>query len=171
MRSLTKALIAINMLFTLTGCGSKYAADKELKELCAKDGSMKVYEKVTFPASEFNQYGEPLYQYRTLGRSKPEDILGPDYRYVQQHEFLKNGDTLKGEVRIRKSTTKVFRRSDDKLLGEEVSYGRSGCDPYLALLLGSHPSSFSCGGSTNELLKTLFIQGNQSCHQFAVNGN
>lgn len=119
---------------------------------------MKVYETVVLPASEFSRWGQPLDRYWS-NQADPENKLGPDYRYVERNEFLKRGDTLKGDVQMGKSTTKVFRRNDGKLLGEAVTYGRSGGDSYLHLILGGHPSAYSCGNGTNELLSNLFIQG------------
>lgn len=149
---------ALVVLFVVAGWGKKYAADKEMQALCAIDGGVKIYEKVTLPANEFSQWGQPLDRYWS-GQTDPENKLGPDYRYVFRLDILKRGNTLKGEVETIKATTKVFRRSDGKLLGEAVIYGRSGGDPYIALLLGGHPSASSCGSSTNELLRKLFIQG------------
>lgn len=151
-------LVCVATSLMLSGCGAKYAADKEMQALCDKDGGMKVYEKVTLPASEFSKYGQPLDQYWS-NQTDPENKLGPDYRYVERNEFLRRGDTLKGEVQMGKSTTKVFRRSDGKLLGQAVSYGRSGGDSYFYLVFGGHPSAFSCGNGTNELLTNLFIHG------------
>jgi len=151
-------LVCVLAAIALAGCGSKYAADKEMQALCAKDGGMKVYERVVLPASEFSRWGQPLDQYWS-NQTDPENKLGPDYRYLETNDFLSRGDTLKGDVQTRKSTTRVYRRSDDKLLGEAVSYGRSGGDSYLYLLLGGHPSAFSCGSGTNELLSNIFVKG------------
>lgn len=156
-RVVTTSLTAI-VLLGLGGCGTKYAADKELQALCAKDGGMKVYETVTLPASEFSKYGQPLDQYWS-NQTDPENKLGPDYRYVYRLELLKRGDTLKGEVQMRKSATKVFRRSDGKLLGQAVEYGRSGGDSYFYLIFGGHPSAFSCPPGADQLLVNIFIQG------------
>lgn len=158
MRGLVTPSMAAILLLSLIGCGSKYATDKEMQALCAKDGGMKVYETVTLPASEFSQWGQPLDRYWS-NQSDPENKLGPDYRYVERSEFLKRGDTLKGEVQMGKSITEVFRRNDGKLLGEAVAYGRSGGDSYLYLIFGGHPSAFSYGNGTNALLSNLFIQG------------
>lgn len=63
MRCLVVTSLAAILLLSLGGCGSKYAADKELQALCAKDGGMKVYERVVLPASEFSRWGQPLDRY------------------------------------------------------------------------------------------------------------
>lgn len=158
MRGLVATSLAAILLVSLGGCGSKYASDKEMQALCAKDGGMKVYETVVLPASEFSRYGEPLDRYR-LGNPNPEDRLGPDYRWIEQTEFLKRGDTLKGEVQLIRGIQKISRRSDGKLLGESIEYGRSGGDLYVSLLLGLHPSSSSCPTGQGSLVQTIFIQG------------
>ncbi len=154
---IARLLVCAATAITLAGCGSKNAADKEMQALCAKDGGMKVYETVTLPASEFSRYGQPLDRYWS-NQSDPENKLGPDYRYVYELSFLKRGDTLKGEVQTRRSTTKVIRRSDGKLLGESVEYGRSGGDSYLYLIFGGHPSASSCPAGADQLLINLFTQ-------------
>jgi hypothetical protein len=158
MRGLVTTSLAAILLVSLGACGSKNAADKEMQALCAKDGGMKVYETVVLPASEFSQYVRPLDQYWS-NQSDPESKLGPDYRYVKHFDFLKRGDTLKGEVEMFKSTTQVFRRSDGKLLGQAIEYGRSGGDSYFYLIFGGHPSGFSCPTGAGQLLINIFIRG------------
>jgi hypothetical protein len=156
-----KASIALIYVVTglmLGGCGAKYAADKEMQELCAKDGGMKVYETVTLPASEFSQWGRPLDRYWS-GQIDPENKLGPDYRYVEQSAFLQRGDTLAGEVEMFRSVEKIYRRKDGKLLGESVSYSRSGGDAPINRILSGHPSSSTCPDPRAHLLTSVFIKG------------
>jgi hypothetical protein len=154
------AAIGIGVALVLALCvyGSKYAADEEMQALCAKDGGMKIYETVTLPASEFSRWGQPLDRYAS-GQTDPENKLGPDYRYVYRTEFLRRGDTLIGEVQMRKSIEQIYRRSDGKLLGESVSYGRSGGDPFINRILSGHPSSLACPMGTDSLLTKVFIKG------------
>lgn len=147
------ALIA---LFVVAGWGKKYAADKEMQALCAIDGGVKIYEKVTLPANEFSQWGEALYKYRI--EKDPEKTLGPDFRYVSRSEFLKRGDTLIGEVQMRRSHAQIFRRSDGKLLGESVFYGRSGGDHFINRILAGHPSAATCPVGPDTLF-SLFVKG------------
>jgi hypothetical protein len=146
------ALIAVAM----SGCGSKYAADKEIQALCAKDGGIKVYEQVALSASDYNEYGEPLGRY--IAGNPPEDWLGPDYKYEMLNSFVKRGDTLKGEIEISKFVSRVFRKRDGKLLGESISYSRKGGDLLVLLLLGGHPSSSSCPEGQGSLVQTIFVR-------------
>ena len=151
-------LIVVVIAFTVFGWGKKYAADEQMQELCAKDGGVKIYETVTLPKREFSQWGQPLARYWS-GQTDPENKLGPNYRYVERSEFLRRGDTLRGEVQMFKSHHKIFRRSDGKLLGESISYHRSGGDHFINRILGGHPSSLSCPVRPSHLLTDVFIKG------------
>ena len=142
----------------LSGCGEKDEADKQMLELCAKDGGVKIYETVTLPKGEFGAWGRPLDRYWS-NQANPEDRLGPDYRYVVKSEFLRRGDTLKGEVQLFKLTQRIYRKRDDKLMGESVEYGRSGGDHFINRILGGHPSSLSCPSGPNTLLTSVFTKG------------
>ena len=62
----------------LSGC-EKFALDRQMEELCKKDGGVKVYETVTLPPEMFDQWGDPFPGWR--GRTL-EDRLGPEYRYA-----------------------------------------------------------------------------------------
>ena len=151
-------LIVVMIAFTVFGWGKKYAADEQMQELCAKDGGMKIYETVVLPKREFGQWGRPLDRYWS-SQTDPENRLGPDYRYVERMEFLRRGDTLKGEVQMTKFFQKIFRRRDGKLLGESVSYGRSGGDAFINRVLGGHPSALSCPDSPSTFFTSIFIKG------------
>jgi len=153
----TTLFAAFVALAFLSGCGEKDAADKQMQELCAKDGGVKIYETVTLPKSDFSQSGRPLDSYWS-GQTDPENRLGPNYRYVERLEYIGRGDTLRGEVQITKFLQKIFRRSDGKLLGESVEYGRSGGDHFINRILGGHPSSSSCPLGPNILFTAIFIK-------------
>lgn len=137
----------------LAGC-EKFALDRQMEELCKKDGGVKVYETVTLPPEMFDQWGDPFPGWR--GR-KPEDRLGSDYRYVVARTYLKSGDPLKGEGRLTRYSVTIQRNADGKLLGEAISYGRSGGD----LIAYAHPTSKSCPAeqSESDLIRTVFLKG------------
>lgn len=145
-------LILAVVLLPLTGC-EKYALDRQMEELCRKDGGIKVYETVKLPPSMFDQWGDPFPGWR--GR-KLEDRLGPDYRYVVETVYLKQGDPLKGEGRLSRHITRIVRLSDNKLMGEAVSYGRSGGD----FIAYAHPTSKSCPveQSESDLIRAVFLK-------------
>lgn len=146
-------LLALILGMPLAGC-EKAALDHRLNELCEKDGGVRVYETISLPPSMFDQWGDPFPGWR--GREF-EDRLGPDYRFVAETEYLKSGDPFKGEGRLDRSVTKIFRRSDNKLLGEAISYGRSGGD----LIAFAHPSSRSCPiykDDSEWVIKSVFVK-------------
>ena len=136
--------------FGLSGC-EKYSLDQQMEELCKKDGGVKVYETVILPPEMFDRWGDPFPGWR--GRSRVER-LGPEYKYEVITIYLKEGDPFKGEGRLSRTTYKIYRLLDNKLLGEDVLYIRSGGD----FLVFNHPSSKSCPVGENDLIRSLFIK-------------
>ena len=135
MRSL-KLQVVLPVLVLLGGC-ERYALDRQMEELCKKDGGVRVYETVTLPPEMFDQNGDPFPGWR----ARPESLrLGPDYRLVREDVDIKQGDPLRGEGRLTRFRTKVLRNADNKVLGEGVLYGRSGGD----LIVVDHWSSKFC---------------------------
>lgn len=58
----TKGLIAVACVTGLSGLlwlavGEKWQADRQVRELCAKDGGVRVYETVRLPLSRFDKWG------------------------------------------------------------------------------------------------------------------
>jgi hypothetical protein len=120
----------------------KARLDREVDRLCAIDGGIKVYETVKLPAEKFDQYGQIRVPAKWL--AKPED----EYYYEGTTKYL-----IKGNPELLQLRTQMYRRSDDRLLGESILYVRRGGDmpgPW-------HPSSFSCPGST-DLSRRIFIR-------------
>ena len=158
MKNLLPILTAVVLL--LTGC-EKFALDRQMEELCAKDGGVKVYETVTLPPEMFDQWGDPFPGWRKkVLQGKPEERLGSEYRYVVETVYLKQGDPLKGEGRLDRTTTRIYRRADNKLLGEAVSYGRSGGD----FIAYAHPTSKSCPTYKTDdewVIKSVFLKGSK----------
>jgi hypothetical protein len=142
------------LLPIVTGCAtpSQMAVDAEVKRLCVIDGGVKVYETVKLPADKFNQWGQINFYKPTQG----ENALGPDYLFKEETTFYRQGNPT-----FIRHHYKVIRKSDAKLLGETVSYGRGGGDipgPW-------YPSSFTCPdvllAGPNALMKAVFPQFHQ----------
>lgn len=115
-------------LLAMPGC-QKIRLDQQVKELCAKDGGVKVYETVKLPAEKFDKYG--VVKIPSRQDTKPEDEYFYEWRV---HIYVE------GNPSVRRDHFLVIRRSDSKLLGEAISYARRGGDmpgPW-------HPSSFRC---------------------------
>ncbi|SER25823.1 hypothetical protein SAMN05421690_10154 [Nitrosomonas sp. Nm51] len=140
-------LLTTIVLPLLSACAtpSQIMADAEVRRLCEKDGGIRVYETVTLPVERFNKYGQILVPAKRL--AKPED----KFYYESFQNYFR-----KGNPDIYQLHTKVYRKTDSKLLGESISYVRRGGDmpgPW-------HPSSFSCPeeAGLNNLNKQIFIK-------------
>jgi hypothetical protein len=155
MRSVITMSMVTPMLVTITGC-ERSALDRQMHELCKKDGGVKVYETVVLRSSEFSSTGQPLAKYTNSAKSD-SDYLGPDYRYVQSREVIvgKGADMERGEGQLSRWYSAVYRRSDDRLLGESVSYGRGGGDGFT---FGFQPSGNHCPNPRIDLIKSVFIK-------------
>ena len=125
-----------------------------MEELCKKDGGINVYEKVTLPASEL----EVINKYVTIAKST-EDYYGLNYRYVSKREILvgPHANAKRGEGQLTRVYNAIYRRSNDRLLGESVWYNRSGGDGFT---FGFQPSGKSCPLFTHDLAQSIFIKGN-----------
>ncbi len=140
-RTATNVLILSLLVTFLAGC-EKARLDEQIRELCAKDGGVKVYERVRLPDEKFDNFG-----FIDFYRPAQSDPLGPDYLLDRQQTFYRRGNPEMWRFHYR-----VLRKSDRKLLGESVMYIRRGGDmpgPW-------HPSSFACPEQAGE---TVLIRG------------
>ena len=104
---------------------NKWRADKLVNELCAKDGGIKVYETVTLPKERFNQWGQ--FDVWDRPHMKPNDEYFSEW---EQSDIL--GKMYSGsytDIAVNKTRIKVFRVSDNKVIGEAAYYQRGGGDP------------------------------------------
>lgn len=150
--------IALQILCLPTLCGcEKWQLDRQMEELCNKDSGMKVYETVKLSALEFDSNGNKRWYYRGSATVRSE-LLGPDYRYVELDETIAGfrGNIEKGY--LNKSTTRVVRKSDERVLGESVSYYRVGGDGVTSILHW-HPSSKRCPTQKTDLVNSIFTKG------------
>jgi hypothetical protein len=156
MRGLITPSLAIAALLSLGGC-ERWSLDRKMEELCKKDGGIKVYEEVTLPASDFSNIGQPLARFAQQAKSI-EDSLGPEYRFVLTREILvgANANAERGEGQLSRVRTTIYRRSDSRLLGEQVWYARSGGDFFT---FGFQPSGKSCPYFTRDVTQSVFIKG------------
>jgi hypothetical protein len=137
-------ILIVTTAFLLGGC-EKARLDEEVKRLCAKDGGIKAYETVKLPPEKFNQWGQPNFYDPTQG----ENALGPEYSYKFDIHYYRTGNPQMSRYHIQ-----VIRRSDGKLLGEAISYGRGGGDVPSPM----HDSTFSCPSSNEASEIALFKQ-------------
>lgn len=149
---LQKSLVTLTSIAVLFGPmlisnGVKWWYDRQVSELCAKDGGVKVYETVKLPAEKFNQWGQV--RIPNKNKAKPSD----EYYYESAMHYLRNSNP-----EMWQSHYKVYRQFDNELLGESISYTRRGGDapgPW-------HESSFRCPDNSDitDLNKQLFIKAN-----------
>lgn len=147
----SRGLVVVGAMATLAGLlwlaqGEKWLADQQVRELCAKDGGVRVYETVTLPPDKFNQWGQINFYRPDQG----ENALGSEYVFKRETFYYKQGNPD-----LFRLYTQVFRRSDGKLLGESVFYKRGGGD-----LPGPwHGTSFMCPELSvkTDVLRQIFV--------------
>jgi len=126
--------------------GETYMLDKQVRELCAKDGGIKVYETVPLPPELVDEYGV----IRIPTKEKAE--VSDQYYYTRLREYIR-----KGNPEVWKRIYSIYRRVDNKLLGESTRYVRRGGD-----LPGPwHESAFGCpriGPNQPQLVTSVFIK-------------
>lgn len=154
MKTIMTLFITALMLPILTSC-EKGRIDQQVKELCAKDGGVRVYETVRLPPNRFNQWGQPNF-YRP---TQKENALGPDYIYKWERQYFRRGEPVLSpdELAAARDWIQIIRKSDKKVLGEVVRYYRAGGDlpgPWM-------PSSYECPSAkeANEvvLMSQVFV--------------
>jgi hypothetical protein len=126
--ALIVAFLWLGASFWYSG-GRKFYYDWRVDQMCAVDGGVKVYETVKLPAERFDKYGN--IDVPNLKYAKPTD----EYYFEIDDKYFRRGDP-----NLIRSVTRIIRRSDGKVLGESIRYGRGGGDfpgPW-------HPSTFDC---------------------------
>jgi len=131
-RTLTSWSVIITASVFLSGC-EQGRLDNEVRQLCAQDGGVKVYETVILREMEYSQlqnsYGEFAIPFKNRARQNDP------YYYEVDTKYLK-----KGNPEMWRSEYRLVRKSDGKALAVSVRYARRGGDmpgPW-------HESSFGC---------------------------
>lgn len=150
-----RALHAFGVVVTcaLIGGCEKYELDRQMEELCKKDGGTKVIEKARLPKERFDESGRIKRPPPEVTRKDPTAWFGSDFRVVSTDRYLKDGDPLKGQGVLWRTEYKLFRNADNKLLATTVMYSRRGGD----LFVLGHPSSNGCPRNDSGL-ETAFIR-------------
>jgi hypothetical protein len=153
MRSLIIGIMSSLLALSLTGC-ERYALDRQMEALCKKDGGIKVYETVTLSPDEYERI---LFGSVILAKSQ-EDYYGTEYRFLSQSEHLvgKDGDAERGRGELIRHYSAVYRKSDNRLLGESIRYARGGGDFFT---FGFQPSGNSCPRLRVGLGHSIFVKG------------
>ena len=128
--------------------GEKLQLDKQVRELCAKDGGVKIYETVELTPDLLDWAGRIWIPDKAHAKPSDKYYTETDIHYYRQG----NPDLSRRQYRI-------IRRSDGKVLGELVFYGRGGGD-----LPGPwHDSSFTCPDPTKipNFESSIFLKGSR----------
>lgn len=113
-------LLALFIWWWVAPTLNKARLDAQVRERCAKDGGIKVYETVILPPDKFDKYGFINFYRPTQG----ENALGPEYVFKEERIYYRRNNPDVWRVH-----NQIFRRTDEKLLGEEIVYIRRGGDP------------------------------------------
>jgi len=152
--SLARGLVIVGAMVTLAGLlwlagGEKWLADQKVRELCAKDGGVRVYETVTLPAESFDEHGRPNFQIPSKAKASPSDA----YYYEEETTRLEVG-----RLSLQRFEFRYVRQNDGKVLGTSVFYSRGGGG-----LPGPwHESSFICPDPVKQrsnLKAIIFVKG------------
>jgi hypothetical protein len=121
--------------------------DTQVNRMCAVDGGVTVYEQVKLSKDKFDKYGYLNFYHPAEG----EYSLGENYRFIRAITYIRRDDP-----ELFRMYTKIYRRSDNKLLGESVFYSRGGGD-----IPGSwQSSSYMCPKMSIEadVIRQVFIK-------------
>ncbi len=133
------ASIAYGIFFT-----EKARLDREVSRLCTINGGIRIYETVMLPAEKFDQYGQISIPHKDS--ANPED----EYFYQSSTIYL-----IKGNPELVEYHYEIYRKFDEKPLGEIINYSRRGGGvpgPW-------HVNAFRCPSETDaDLNKKIFIK-------------
>jgi hypothetical protein len=138
--TLSKSTASWSGAILLVGCmgyvpGEKAYWDSHIKDLCDKEGHVRIIERVLLSKSELQQMsrsdGKLVLRIRT---TKPIDE--PVYAQVANASLLNERSP-----EVRRTELIAVRRSDQKVVARWVEFSRVGGDPPTGL---THESSFHC---------------------------
>ncbi|MHB1054139.1 MAG: hypothetical protein ACYCZT_13900 [Thiobacillus sp.] len=119
---LAKGLVMVGAMATLAGLlwlaqGEKWLADRQVRELCMKDGGVTVFESVVLPVSEYERYMNRNWILPAKEKATSED----NYYYEVDYHYYR-----KGNPQVARRLARVIRLSDGKTLGQSITYSRGG---------------------------------------------
>ena len=129
------AWISVAVLYFFYCEANKAYWDYRVKEMCLKDGGVKVFEKVDLTKEQYVNLKDFQGSIRAPNEkfARPDDVLVSSSSRAILHAGYPTVDRIE---------TKIFLKSNMRVLGHEISYARIGGDMPTGI---SHPSTFSCG--------------------------
>lgn len=141
--------VAILAAPALISNGVKAYYDRQVREMCARDGGVRVYEMVRLPAERFDDLKRKNFVLEYQAKPTDEYYIETAKRHYRE-----------GYLNVYRTHSKVVRRSDGKVLGEYIRYARVGGD-----LPGPwHHSSFSCSDLAEQPINfetEIFAEGDE----------
>lgn len=136
----------------LLGSCERWALDKQMTELCRKDGGLRVYQQMVVSHEELATLKRGL-----VNRGTFTDKIELPYRFDSETQVLvgEHADAQRGQGQLRRIREAIYRRSDGKLLAEEISYDRSGGD---WITLGFQPSGNYCPAPRKGVFAATFVE-------------
>ena len=146
-----KILIASTFAMTLAACmgyvpGQQSYWDAQVREMCAKDGGVKVFETVRLNRQQYSLLLNKFGQLSPPLENKAGENVPIVHRFTST--YLRRNDP-----EVRRDELLVIRRSDGKVLGISIFYSRVGGD-----LVALHPSYFSCPEKLVDLFSAVVFQ-------------
>jgi len=146
--------ISALVITLLAGCkgyvpGLQSYWDAQVKEMCAKDGGVTVYEKIDIDETDYQKFGGsggviPVPDERSKTKSYPYFT-----KSVRQE--------INSNPQVARLETEIVRRSDNKILGRVINYLRIGGDFPTGI---QNDTSFSCKdifGMRLDVEKQVFV--------------
>lgn len=121
--------ISVTAMFLWVAVGRNMWLDQQVREMCAKDGGVKVYETVELTPDLLDWAGRIHIPAKEKAKTEDKYYAEWDTYYYQ-----------KGNPEIWRDHIRIIRHIDGEIMGEAVGYSRRGgglSGPW-------HPSSFRC---------------------------
>jgi len=146
-----RAIALCTLVFS--GCvgyvlGQQSYWDAQVREMCAKDGGVTVYESVELSEAQYKSLGG------VQGGLPLPHVSGKNSDYPYYYE-MSDSNIRESNPAIVRTEMLVRRRSDEKLLGRSVRYVRRGGDMPTGIVADS---SFGCPESTQLTSKVFRIK-------------
>ncbi len=120
--------------------------DWRVKQLCEKEGGIKVYEVITLDAATYDSMRDQFGAFSVP--SKKYALNAPIFQTSMQTEIRRWNPS------VWQIESSIQRTADGKVLGTYTSFGRVGGD-----LVALHPSSFGCPRQGPDLLQATIKRG------------
>ncbi|GBU15759.1 hypothetical protein AwPolaro_11370 [Polaromonas sp.] len=152
-------LIPLPLANEILGMTEADRLDRQMEALCKQDAGVKIFETVRVPATAFDTAERLIIgPFQTLDGGLSRRVVLNAYFIDSKTDTLKGRNSsspgLMPKGRLSRYQTTIRRAADNKVLGEDVSYGRTGGDFTL-----NHPSQNHCPKPRSPyIVQSIFIK-------------